>query len=144
MSVSHILKLKGRDVITALPSATVKAVAEILSSKRIGAVVISSGGGKIEGIVGEREIVRAVASAGAAALDKPVSTVMTTNVRTCNEEDSEMGLMALMTQHRIRHLPVATNGKLSGMISIGDVVKFRIEEIERDAADMKAYIAGSS
>ena len=144
MSVSHILKLKGRDVITALPSASVKAVAEILSAKRIGALIISSGGGKIEGIVSERDLVRAVASAGAAALDKPVSSVMTKNVKTCSEDDSEMGLMALMTQHRIRHLPVAANGKLSGMISIGDVVKFRIEEIERDAADMKAYIAGSS
>ena len=144
MSVSHILKLKGRDVITVLPSATVKAVAEVLATKRIGAVIVSSGGGKIEGIVSERDIVRAVATTGAAALDKHVSTVMSKNVRTCNEDDSETELMALMTQHRIRHLPVAVNGKLSGMISIGDVVKFRIEEIERDAADMKAYIAGSA
>ncbi len=144
MSVSHILKLKGRDVITVLPSATVKDVAEVLAGKRIGAVIVSSGGGKITGIVSERDIVRAVATAGAAALTKPASSVMSANVKTCKEDDSETELMALMTQHRIRHLPVAVNGKLAGMISIGDVVKFRIEEIERDAADMKAYIAGSA
>ncbi|MEO9168506.1 MAG: CBS domain-containing protein [Aestuariivirga sp.] len=144
MSVSHILKLKGREVITVLPGATVKAVAEVLATNRIGAVIVSSGSGKIEGIASERDIVRAVATTGAAALDKPVSTVMSKDVKTCREEDSETELMALMTQHRIRHLPVAVNGKLSGMISIGDVVKFRIEEIERDAADMKAYIAGSA
>ena len=144
MSVSHILKLKGRDVITVLPGLTVKAVAELLAAKHIGAVIVSSGGGSIEGIVSERDIVRAIGATGAAALDRPIASVMTKNVRTCSEDDSEMGLMALMTQHRIRHLPVAVDGKLSGMISIGDVVKFRIEEIERDAADMKAYIAGSS
>ena len=144
MSVSHILKRKGRDVVTALPTHTVKAVAELLASKQIGAVIVSSGGGKIEGIVSERDIVRAIGASGAAALDHPVSSLMSRKVKTCTDEDSETELMALMTQHRIRHLPVVTAGKLSGMISIGDVVKFRIEEIERDAADMKAYIAGSS
>lgn len=144
MSVSHILKLKGRDVITVKPGETVKAVAEILAAKRIGAVIVSSGGGKIEGIVSERDVVRVVAAEGAAALALPVSKIMTSNVKTCSEGDSESELMALMTQHRIRHLPVATDGKLVGMISIGDVVKFRIEAIERDAADMKAYIAGSA
>ena len=144
MSVSHILKHKGRDVVTALPSATVNAVAQMLAERRIGAVIISSGEGKIDGIVSERDIVRAVAAAGADSLNKHVSTVMTKDVRTCTEDDSETELMALMTQHRIRHLPVATHGKLAGMISIGDVVKFRIEQIERDAADMKAYIAGAS
>ena len=142
MSVSHILKQKGRDVITAKPSDTVKHVAEMLGSKRIGAVIVSSGDGKIDGIVSERDIVRAVGLEGAAALGKPISAVMTGDVRSCSDDDSETELMALMTKHRIRHLPVVTAGKLSGMISIGDVVKFRIEQIERDAEDMKAYIAG--
>ena len=144
MSVSHILKHKGRDVITASPEATVKQVAEMLSAKRIGAVIISSGNDKIDGIVSERDIVRAIGLEGAAALEKPVSSVMTKDVRSCGDEDTETELMALMTRHRIRHLPVVNQGKLSGMISIGDVVKFRIEQIERDAADMKAYISGGS
>lgn len=144
MSVSHILKHKGRDVITAKPSDTVKQVAEMLGSKRIGAVIVSTGDGKIDGIVSERDIVRAVGLEGAAALAKPISAVMTGDVRSCSDDDSETELMALMTKHRIRHLPVVTAGKLSGMISIGDVVKFRIEQIERDAEDMKAYISGAT
>ncbi|MBG1231858.1 CBS domain-containing protein [Aestuariivirga litoralis] len=144
MSVAHILKQKGRDVITAAPSDAVKAVAKTLAEKRIGAIVILGAAGAIEGIVSERDIVRAVADEGAAALAKPVSAIMTRGVKSCAEHDNESALMALMTQHRIRHLPVVTNGKLTGMISIGDVVKFRIEEIERDAADMKAYIAGAA
>ena len=144
MSVSHILKQKGRNVITALPADTVKQVAEILGAKRIGAIVVSSGNGAIDGIVSERDVVRAIGEHGAAALDKPASSIMTKNVRSCSDDDSEMELMAVMTQHRIRHLPVVTAGKLSGMISIGDVVKFRIEQIERDAADMKAYISGGT
>ena len=144
MSVSQILKQKGRDVITAKPADTVKQVAELLAAKRIGAIIVSSGNGKIDGIVSERDIVRAIGLEGAAALGKPISSVMTSNVRSCSDDDSETELMALMTQHRIRHLPVVTAGKLSGMISIGDVVKFRIEQIERDAADMKAYISGAT
>ena len=144
MSVAHILKQKGRDVITAKPGDTVKQVAEVLGAKRIGAIVVSSGNGAIDGIVSERDVVRAVVEHGASALDKLVSSIMTKNVRSCSDNDSEMELMALMTQHRIRHLPVVTAGRLSGMISIGDVVKFRIEQIERDAADMKAYISGAT
>jgi CBS domain-containing protein len=144
MSVAHILKQKGRDVITAKPSDTVHSVARTLGARRIGAVVISSGDGAIDGIVSERDIVRALGEQGEGALSKPVSSVMTKTVRHCRDDDSETELMALMTQHRIRHLPVVTNGKLSGMISIGDVVKFRIEQIERDAEDMKAYISGAA
>ncbi|MDE2385321.1 MAG: CBS domain-containing protein [Alphaproteobacteria bacterium] len=144
MSVKHILKQKGRDVVVAKPSDTVKQVAETLAAKRIGAVVVSSGEGRVEGILSERDVVRAVAGLGAAALARPVSDFMTKEVKHCTEDDSEAELMALMTQHRIRHLPVVTGGKLAGMISIGDVVKFRIEAIERDAADMKAYISGAA
>lgn len=144
MSVAHILKAKGRDVITAGASATVKQAAATLAEKRIGAIVILGAGGAIEGIISERDIVRAVARDGASALDKPVATIMTREVKHCTETDSESDLMTLMTQHRIRHLPVVSGGKLAGMISIGDVVKFKIEQIERDAENMKAYIAGAA
>ncbi len=141
MTVSHILKAKGRDVITAGPNATVADIARTLSEKRIGAVVITGAGGKIEGIVSERDVVKHIGKDGAKALELPVSAVMTKSVRTARESDSESELMALMTEHRVRHLPVVHEGKLAGMISIGDVVKFRIEAIEREAEDMKAYIA---
>lgn len=141
MTVSHILKAKGRDVITASPTSTVSDVARILSERRIGAVVITGASGRIEGIVSERDVVRQIGKDGAAALALPVSAIMTRNVRTAGGDDSESELMALMTEHRIRHLPVVHEGKLSGMISIGDVVKHRIEAIEREAEEMKAYIA---
>ena len=141
MTVSHILKAKGRDVITAAPTAKVADVARTLSEKRIGAVVITGAAGKIEGIVSERDVVRHIGRDGAKALDLAVSDIMTRNVRTAREGDSESELMALMTEHRIRHLPVVHEGKLAGMISIDDVVKHRIEAIEREAEDMKTYIA---
>ncbi|MFT3671794.1 CBS domain-containing protein [Aestuariivirga sp.] len=141
MTVSHILQAKGRDVITAAPTAKVSDVARILSERRIGAVVITGAGGRIEGIVSERDVVRHIGKDGASALDLPVSAIMTRAVRTAREADTEAELMSLMTAHRIRHLPVTHEGKLSGMISIGDVVKHRIEAIEREAEEMKAYIA---
>ncbi len=144
MSVSHILKHKGRDVVTVLPTEKVKSVAEILAKKRIGAVIVSRGQGIIDGIVSERDIVRCIAEHGASALSKAVADIMTASVQACKEDDSEAELMMMMTEHRVRHLPVVKGGKLVGMISIGDVVKFRIEAIERDAADMKAYIAGAA
>lgn len=141
MTVSHILQAKGRDVITAAPTAKVSEVARILSERRIGAVVITGAGGRIEGIVSERDVVRRIGKDGAKALDLPVSEIMTRTVRTARESDTEAELMALMTEHRIRHLPVVHEGKLHGMVSIGDVVKHRIEAIEREAEEMKAYIA---
>lgn len=144
MSVAQILKQKGRDVVTAAPSDTVKVVAEMLAHRKIGAVVIMAEQGRVDGIVSERDIVRVIAEKGPDALRHAVGDIMTRNVKFCAEDDSEAELMSLMTQHRIRHLPVVTNGRLGGMISIGDVVKFRIEAIERDAADMKAYIAGAA
>ncbi len=144
MSVSHILKSKGRAVITALSRDSLGSIAQTLAAKRIGAIVILNESGKIEGIVSERDVVRCLAAEGAKALDVPVSKIMTKGVKTCSDDDSETELMAMMTENRIRHLPVVDKGKLTGMISIGDVVKFRIEAIEREAADMKAYIAGST
>lgn len=144
MSVSHILKHKGGDIVAASQSDTIKAITETLAQKRIGAVIITDGNGKIAGIVSERDVVRCLAEKGAEALLLTAASIMTKNVKTCSISDSETELMAMMTENRIRHLPVVEKGKLVGMISIGDVVKFRIEAIERDAADMKAYIAGAA
>jgi CBS domain-containing protein len=143
MTVAQILNAKGRAVITAQPGDTVLTVAQTLAGKKIGAVVIVDAQGRIGGIVSERDIVRAVALGGPKALDKPVKEFMTSSVRTCAPSDTEAELMSLMTEHRVRHLPVVESGKLGGMISIGDVVKYRIEEIEREAEEMKSYIASS-
>jgi CBS domain-containing protein len=144
MAVSHILGVKGRNVFTVRSTDTVEAVTKILGEKRIGAVVVTDDTGRIQGIVSERDVVRHIASDGAGVLKKPAFEIMTKNVHTCQEGDSEQDLMTLMTAKRIRHLPVVNAGKLGGMISIGDVVKFRIEAIEREAEDMKAYIAGAA
>jgi CBS domain-containing protein len=142
MAVSHILGVKGRNVFTVRPTDTVETVAKLLGEKRIGAVVVTDLAGHIAGIVSERDVVRYIASDGAVVLKKLASHIMTKNVLTCQDGDSEQELMALMTSKRIRHLPVVKDGTLNGMISIGDVVKFRIETIEREAENMKAYIAG--
>ena len=143
MSVSHILRGKSSGIITAAANDKVRNIAQTLAEKRIGAIVIVNKDGGIEGIVSERDVVRCIAKEGALALDLAVSQVMTKKVKTCSESDSEIEIMALMTENRIRHLPVVNAGKLIGMISIGDVVKNRIEAIEREANDMKAYIASA-
>lgn len=143
MAVSHILGVKGRAVITAGPKETIENTTHKLSEHRIGAVVVVDEKGSIAGIVSERDIVRAVSKHGAAAMAMPVSSVMSKIVKTCKVGDSERELMTLMTENRIRHLPVVDGGKLVGMISIGDVVKFRIEAIEREAEEMKSYIASA-
>jgi CBS domain-containing protein len=143
MSVAHILKKKGSAVVTVEPSQTLHDIARILAKHRIGAVIVVDEAGGIAGIMSERDVVRALANEGAPALERPARAFMTTKVRTCNPRDTEAGLMGLMTEHRIRHLPVVEDGKLAGMISIGDVVKLRIEMIEREAAEMKSYIASA-
>jgi signal-transduction protein with cAMP-binding, CBS, and nucleotidyltransferase domain len=141
MTVSHILSAKGRDVVTAKSDDTIRSVAQTLANRRIGAVIILNDAGRIEGIISERDVVRCIAADGAGALDFKVSKVMTSKVKTCTEADSEAELMVMMTENRIRHLPVVSHGKLAGMISIGDVVKYRIQAIEHEAEDLKAYIA---
>lgn len=141
MAVSHILGGKSRTVVTAASGDTVHDVAQKLASNRIGAVVVVDGTGVIQGIISERDIVRVLAAQGGSALSTKAGDLMTKQVRTCKVGDGEAELMALMTQHRIRHLPVVEGGKLAGMISIGDVVKYRIEAIEREAEEMKSYIA---
>lgn len=141
MNVGGILKEKGRQVETAGPDASLQDIAGVLGEKKIGAVIITKESGKIAGILSERDIVRTVAREGAAALKKPASDVMTTKVITCSEADSVNDLMESMTAGRFRHLPVVNNGNLTGIISIGDVVKWRIAEAEFEAEEMKRYIA---
>jgi len=142
MNVEIILKAKGDEVATTKPDATLAAVAGDLVARKIGALVVSTDGDSVDGIISERDIVRAIAEAGAAALEKPVSSAMTRDVFTCSRKDSVQELMSTMSQKRIRHLPVTEDGKLCGMISIGDVVKFRIEEVEYEAEALRGFIAG--
>lgn len=141
MTVSRILAEKGSDVFTLQPHTSTMDAVLSLREHKVGALVISSGNGAIDGILSERDVVRALANSGAAALDQPVSAIMTKNVVTCKMDSRVPELMEQMTSGRFRHLPVADNGKLVGIISIGDVVKRRIAEVEAEAEDMKSYIA---
>lgn len=141
MTVKSILDQKGRIVTTLNPGDTIAAAAKVLADRKIGAAVVVRDGNKIAGILSERDIVRLVASGGAAALAKPVSSAMTAKVKTCAEDNTVNDVMTIMTEGRFRHLPVETNGKLAGIISIGDVVKRRIDEAIREAEQIRAYIA---
>jgi len=142
MSVAHILSHKGTGVVTARPSDEVASICRILTENRVGAaVILEPGSGAISGIVSERDIVRALAAHGPGAISRPVSEFMTRAVVTCSPDDSIDALMALMTERRIRHVPVVVQGRLSGIVSIGDVVKRRIEDAEREAQEIKRYIA---
>lgn len=142
MTVKQILDQKGRDVVTVNPSMGTEDAVRFLADNKIGAVVVTGVGGKIAGILSERDIVRAVASKGADALTMPISSIMTSKVTTCSETYTINQVMEMMTNGRFRHLPVEENGMLVGIISIGDVVRRRIEDVEREAEEIKAYIAG--
>ncbi|MHB2265514.1 CBS domain-containing protein [Aliihoeflea sp. PC F10.4] len=141
MTVKAILDAKGRDVLTVSPDITLAEAARLLGEKRIGAVVVTADGRKIAGILSERDIVRQIGVSGAAALEDLVSSAMTAKVKTCQEGHTVNQVMEIMTQSRFRHLPVERDGKLAGIISIGDVVKQRIEDVEREAEEIKQYIA---
>ena len=141
MTVRSILDEKGRDVFTIGPDETLTAAIRLLAEKRIGAVVVVRPDGGIGGILSERDIVRALAEGGAGALTKPISAFMTAKVQVCREENTVNDVMEVMTRVRFRHLPVEKEGRLVGLVSIGDVVKRRIEDVEREAEDIKAYIA---
>jgi CBS domain-containing protein len=142
MNVKAILAAKqlGGDTITIEPTANLAAAAKLLSAHRIGAVLICGAGGRLSGILSERDIVRAVSEHGAEALALPVGQVMTRDIETCAEDDIVASIMERMTAGRFRHMPVLKNGKLAGLISIGDVVKERVDEIERESEAMRDYI----
>jgi CBS domain-containing protein len=141
MTVKAILDAKGRDVVTVEPTMTLAEAARLLSEKRIGAVVVTKAGAKIAGILSERDIVRQIGLRGAAALDESISTAMTAKVKTCQEGHTVNQVMEIMTRGRFRHLPVEREGMLAGIVSIGDVVKQRIEDVEREAEEIRHYIA---
>jgi CBS domain-containing protein len=143
MNVAAILKQKGRAVTTADPSTTLMEVAAKLAAKRIGAIVIVAAHGEVCGIVSERDIIRALAAHGPDCLSEPVSQVMTKQVVSCQETDTLDELMAMMTARRFRHLPVLTDRALVGIISIGDVVKHHVAEVEMEATAMREYITHS-
>lgn len=143
MTVARILATKGRDVVTAQPHRTLNEVAKILSDKGIGAIVVTGANGEVLGIISERDIVRAVARLGAPALDHAVSRHMTAKVVTTHEKATVDSLMETMTAGRFRHVPVVENGRLVGLISIGDAVKHYVAEIETEQRALKEYIASA-
>lgn len=141
MLVKHILREKGREIVAIAADATLSDAARLLARKRIGAVIVHGEDGSLAGILSERDLVRAVSEESATALARPVSAYMTRTVMTCLESDSIEDLMEMMTHRRFRHVPVMDNERLVGIISIGDVVKTRIEETVREAASLREYIA---
>jgi CBS domain-containing protein len=141
MSVAQILAVKGRDVVTTQPHRTLKEIAEILLARDIGVVVIADIQGKILGILSERDIVRAVGRGGAEALNDAASAHMTSEVITTSDEETIDATMGKMNLWRCRHLPVIKDGKLDGILSVGDVIKFRLAEMEHEHSAMREYIA---
>lgn len=138
MSIQSILDHKGSKVVTIAPDTRVGAAAHRLRLEHIGAVIIT-GDGSIEGILSERDIVHGLTEHGTAVVDLPVSALMSRNVRTCRPDAEIRDVMRLMTQHRIRHVPVAENGTLRGIVSIGDVVKSRLDDMELETNILRDY-----
>jgi len=143
MNVETILKSKGRSVVTIGVEATIEDAVALLRREKIGAVVVSEDGTTVKGILSERDIVHALADRGVRLLELPVSALMTREVFTCKPADSIAELMAEMTDRRIRHLPVIAEGRLAGIVSIGDVVKNRLDEVESEATTLRAFIASA-
>lgn len=138
--VSDVLRHKGDRVVTVMPQQPVAAAVQLLTKNRIGAAPVVDEQGQIVGIVSERDIIRGMAENAGALLALPVGQLMTREVKTCIPEDRLIDLMQVMTRQRIRHLPVVHNGALCGIVSIGDVVKQRLEEIQSEVEDLHRYI----
>jgi CBS domain-containing protein len=143
MNVETILRAKGRTVVTIRPGESVGAAIEALVSQNIGALVASRDGKTVDGIISERDVIHALARCGTDLPSLTVAEVMTRPVVTCDPADSIAELMAEMTNRRIRHLPVIGDGGLCGIISIGDLVKNRLDEIEFEARSLRSFIAGA-
>lgn len=141
MQVSVLVQGKGSDVVTVAPDVSTAEVVAVLAEHRIGAVVVSSDGRTIVGVLSERDVVRALAADGPGALDRPASTWMTTEVVSCRPDTTVEELMSTMTERRIRHVPVVVDGNLAGLVSIGDVVKDRISGLEQETQVLHDYIA---
>lgn len=138
--VKAILDRKGSDIATIAPTADLASAVTLLAERRIGALVVTSSEREVAGIISERDIIRVLAEAGTAALELPVRQVMTREVVTCSRADTMSSIMELMTAGKFRHLPVVEEGQLIGIISIGDVIKYRVQEIEFESAALRDYI----
>lgn len=141
MTVRHILAAKGRDVVTCDVRDRLAEIVEILAGKRIGAIVATDADGAVLGIISERDVVRALAAAGADSLESRVADHMTRKVETITEDKTVEAVMEIMTRGRFRHVPVVERGRLAGLVSIGDIVKHRLAEMEHEQQALKDYIA---
>ncbi|WP_407169750.1 CBS domain-containing protein [Bradyrhizobium sp. ORS 111] len=139
MTVRSILDAKGHQIVSVEPGAKLAAAIKLLGERKIGAVLVMDQD-RVEGILSERDIVRVLGQRGAAVLDEPVSAVMTKKVVSCRETDTVSGIMEMMTTGKFRHLPVLEGGKVVGLISIGDIVKRRVQEYEHEQEALRDYI----
>ena len=140
MRINDVLRVKGAEVVTVTPDTTVRQLLQVLADHKIGAVVVSVDGTSVDGIVSERDVVRAFARRGAAVMSEPVTEIYTAEVRTVAPETTLDDVMRLMTEHRMRHAPVVVDGTLRGLVSIGDVVKHRMDELESERSALSDYI----
>ena len=140
MRINDVLRVKGAEVVTVTPGTTVRQLLQVLADHKIGAVVVSVDGTSVDGIVSERDVVRAFAQRGAAVMSEPVTEIYTAEVRTVAPETTLDDVMRLMTEHRMRHAPVLVDGQLKGLVSIGDVVKHRMDELESERSALSDYI----
>ena len=140
MRINDVTRHKGNDVVTIAPDASVRDLLDLLSRNGIGAVVVSLDGRAVEGIVSERDVVRHLQARGAAVIDAPVADIMTSEVSTCAPTDDVEQLMRQMTELRVRHVPVVENGVLHGIVSIGDLVKHRIDELQLERDELVGYL----
>ena len=143
MRISDLLRVKGTQVVTVPPDTTVRRLAAVLAEHRIGAVVVSADGASVDGIVSERDIVRALALRGAAVMSEQVTAIYTADVHTVMPETELDDVARMMTERRVRHAPVTVDGGLRGIVSIGDVVKSRIGELEIERTALSDYITGT-
>jgi CBS domain-containing protein len=140
MRIIDVLRVKGAEVVTVTPDTKVRRLLAVLAEHGIGAVIVSRDGSSIDGIASERDIVRALAQRGAVVMSEPVTAIYTAEVRTVTPQTSLEEVMRMMTEHRVRHAPVVADGALRGIVSIGDVVKNRIDELETERAALTDYI----
>jgi CBS domain-containing protein len=143
MRISDVLRVKGGQVVTVTPDTTVRALVTVLAEHRIGAAVVSRDGTSVDGIVSERDIVRGLARQGAAVLSEQVTAIYTAEVHTVTPDTGLEEVARMMTERRVRHAPVTADGALRGIVSIGDVVKTRIDELETERAQLTDYITGT-
>ena len=144
MHISDVLRAKGDAVVTVEPQIDVRTLLGVLAEHGIGAVVVSTDGETVKGIVSERDIVRALAARGATVISEPVSAIMTSDVKTCSLDAPVVDLMRAMTEGRFRHVPVVAEGKLAGIVSIGDIVKNRVGELETERDSLSRYITSAA